>query len=299
MSNSETNQKIETIEIDKIHILNPRIRNQKKFADIVANIKVVGLKRPITVTRSFSKHKGKDYDLVCGQGRIEALKACGQSHIPAIIIDEPEEMVLLKSLVENLARRQHRPLDHLTSIKGLVNKGYGPKLISQKTGLAEAYTKDIVHLLKKGEERLLVAVEAKHLPMNVAIQIANSPADEQGALQEAYEKNELRGEKLKIVQNLLERRRVRGKEAYDERGRIKSSDKRKNLSGQDVMKIYQKEVDRKQMVTRKAALVNQQMVFITQAMRQLCGEDHFITLLRAEGLTTMPAPLANLLQSSQ
>jgi len=65
------------------------------------------------------------------------------------------------------------------------------------------------------------------------------------------------------------------------------------------MKIYQKEVDRKQMVTRKAALVNQQMVFITQAMRQLCGEDHFITLLRAEGLTTMPAPLANLLQSSQ
>lgn len=67
-----------------------------------------------------------------------------------------------------------------------------------------------------------------------------------------------RGEKLKIVQNLLERRRARGKEAYDERGRVKSNGKRKNLSGQDVMKIYQKEVDRKQMITRKAAMVSQQ-----------------------------------------
>ena len=291
-----SNAKIQSIEIERIHILNPRARNQQVFANIVENIKRVGLKRPITVARSKSRAvSGKDYDLVCGQGRIEALKACGQTHIPAIIIDEPEEMILLKSLVENLARRQHRPLDHLKSIKALINKGYGPKIISQKTGLGEAYTKDIVHLLKNGEERLVVAVEAKHLPINVAIQIASSPANEQGALQEAYENNELRGEKLKIVQQLLERRRTRGKAAYDFQGRIRSDRKRRQLSGQDVIKIYQKEVDRKQMITRKANQINQQMLFVTQALKQLCLQDHFTTLLRAEGLTTMPKPLASLL----
>ena len=295
MTVNNTNTKIESIEIERIHILNPRSRNQQIFSDIVENIKRVGLKRPITVARSKSRIAGKDYDLVCGQGRIEALKACGQTHIPAIVIDEPEEMILLKSLVENLARRQHRPLDHLKSIKVLINKGYGPKIISQKTGLGEAYTKDIVHLLKNGEERLVVAVEAKHLPINVAIQIASSPANEQKALQEAYENNELRGEKLKIVQQLLESRRSRGKEAYDSRGRIRSDKKRKHLSGQDVIRIYQKEVDRKQMITRKANLISQQMLFISQALKQLCQQDHFTTLLRAEGLTTMPEALANLL----
>ena len=290
-----SNTKIESVEIERIHILNPRSRNQKVFSDIVENIKRVGLKRPITVARSKSRITGKDYDLVCGQGRIEALKACGQTHIPAIVIDEPEEMILLKSLVENLARRQHRPLDHLKSIKVLINSGYGPKVISQKTGLGEAYTKDIVQLLKNGEERLVVAVEAKHLPINVAIQIASSPKNEQKALQEAYENNELRGEKLKIVQQLLERRRIRGKEAHETRSRTKSENKRKHLSGQDVIRIYQKEVDRKQMITRKANQINQQMLFITQALKQLCEQDHFTTLLRAEGLTTMPKPLADLL----
>lgn len=287
--------KIVSIEIAKIHILNPRARNQKIFNDIVENIKKVGLKRPITVTPSRARISGKDYDLVCGQGRIEALLACGQTTIPAIIVHESEETVLLKSLVENLARRQHRPLDHLRSIKVLISKGYGARLISEKTGLGEGYTKYIVQLLKKGEDRLVVAVEAGHLPINVAIQIANSPADEQGALQEAYENNQLRGEKLKTVQHLLERRRRWGKDADDSRNRKPSLAPRKAMSGEDVMKIYQKEVDRKQMITRKANQINRQMQFITEALKRLCNEDHFITLLRAEKLTTMPEPLAGLI----
>jgi hypothetical protein len=37
------------------------------------------------------------------------------------------------------------------------------------------------------------------------------------------------------------------------------------------------------------------MLFISQALKQLCQQDHFTTLLRAEGLTTMPEALANLL----
>lgn len=294
MTKSRENSKIVSIEIDKIRILNPRVRNQKIFAEIVENIKKVGLKRPVTVTLTRSRKSDIDYDLVCGQGRIEALKACSQTHIPAIIIDEPEEMVLLKSLVENLARRKHRPIDHLSGIKALIDKGYGAKVISQKTGLGESYTKYIVQLLKQGEDRLLMAVEAGHLPINVAIQIATSPANEQRALQDAYETGELKGEKLKIVQQLLDRRRRRGKEWYDSRNRPQPINKKKPLSGQDVMKIYQKEVDRKQMITRKANQISQQMIFVTAALKALCSDDHFITLLRAENLMTMPKPLANL-----
>lgn len=111
------NTKIHSIEINKIHILNPRVRNQKVFMDMVENIKKVGLKRPITVMPSKSKVMNKSYDLVCGQGRIEALQLCGQTHIPAIIINDSENIALLKGLVENLARRQHQPLERLAGIK--------------------------------------------------------------------------------------------------------------------------------------------------------------------------------------
>ena len=95
---------IKLIPIEKVNILNPRVRNQKVFHDIATNMTQVGLKRPITVTPCRSGAVGKDYDLICGQGRIEAFMACGQTHIPAIIIDASEEQALIMSLVENLDR---------------------------------------------------------------------------------------------------------------------------------------------------------------------------------------------------
>ena len=39
----------ELIAVDAITVVNPRIRNQKVFDEIVANIAELGLKRPITV----------------------------------------------------------------------------------------------------------------------------------------------------------------------------------------------------------------------------------------------------------
>lgn len=79
-----TTQQIHMIPIEQIHILNPRARNKRVFHDMKDNITQVGLKRPITVTRSHNSAHGKTYDLVCGQGRLEAFLSCNQTHIPAI-----------------------------------------------------------------------------------------------------------------------------------------------------------------------------------------------------------------------
>jgi len=47
-SNSDT---IELIPIERITVINPRVRNKKIFKEIVSNIAELGLKRPVTVTR--------------------------------------------------------------------------------------------------------------------------------------------------------------------------------------------------------------------------------------------------------
>lgn len=297
MTKKNRNAKIKMIPIDRINILNPRVRSQKVFLDIAENITKVGLKRPITVTCSSSSEDGKDYDLVCGQGCIEAFQECGQTQIPAIVIDASEEEALIMSLVENLARRQHRSLDLLHGIEVLQQKGYDAKTIAKKTGLTEGYAKAVLDLLEQGEERLLAAVEAGHLPVSVAVSIANSPEDEQKALQEAYENNELRGSKLKLAKKLLETRKSRGKSIRHQSGKGGRNRKSASISAQDVMKIYQKEVDRKRLLTHKANAVSGRMLFITEALRRLYKDENFTTLLRAEGLTTMPKQLSELMEA--
>lgn len=285
---------IKMIQIDRINILNPRARNQKIFHDIAVNITQVGLKRPITVTPCRSNAQDKDYDLICGQGRLEAFLACGQKEIPAIVIDASEEQALIMSLVENLARRQHRASDLLHGIEVLQKNGYNGKTIAEKTGLSLDYVNGLLNLMAKGEERLLTAVETGQMPIALAVRIAENPEDEQRALREAYESKQLRGNRLLMAKRLIDTRRRRGKTFSDESGRkrVKSDIV---ITSQSVLKVYQREVDRKRLLTRKADVVNNRLLFITEALRQLLEEDSFKNLLRAEGLTTLPKPLAALM----
>jgi ParB family chromosome partitioning protein len=106
-------KRVKTIRIDQIRFLNPRFRNRRNFQEIVQSIANVGLKRPITVSPRKSETDSASYDLVCGQGRIEAFIQLGQTEIPAIVIEAEESDCLVMSLVENCARRQHRAIDLL------------------------------------------------------------------------------------------------------------------------------------------------------------------------------------------
>jgi len=295
MKKGTRDAKIQMIPIERINILNPRVRNKKIFSDITDNIAEVGLKRPITVTRCQSGADGKDYDLVCGQGRLEAFIECGQVEIPAIIIDVNEEQALIMSLVENLARRQHRAMDLLQCLEIMKKKGHDPKTISAKTGLSVEYVSAILGLLAKGEERLIAAVESGKIPLSVAVSISQSTGDDQRILQDAYEKKFLRGKKLLAAQKLLEIRRRQGKSLRSNRPSRATSGKGEKVSAEDLLRVYQKEVDRKRSLTRKAEQVNNSLLFVIAALRQLLQEDHFNVLLRAEGLSTMPKQLVTLI----
>jgi len=296
MSKAGRASQVKMIPIDRINVLNPRARNQKVFYDIASNITQVGLKRPITVTACRSGAADKDYDLICGQGRIEAFVACGQTHIPALIIDANEEQALIMSLVENLARRQHRAMDLLQGVEILQKQGYDGRTIAEKTGLTYEYVKGILNLMERGEERLLAAVESGHMPISLAIKVAEAPDNDQRALQEAYETKQLRGTRLLLAKRLIESRKRRGKTFAGARPNHRGGPD-KALSARDILKVYQREVDRKQVLTRKADMVNNRLMFITEALRQLLGDNNFSNLLRAEGLTTLPKPLASLMDA--
>src|SRR5271169_5694739 len=99
---------IQMIPVNAVDVVNPRSRNRRVFSELVASIAHLGLKKPITVS---AKNGGASYDLVCGQGRLEAFIALGQAEIPAVVIESSEEDCYVMSLVENLARRHPSPLE--------------------------------------------------------------------------------------------------------------------------------------------------------------------------------------------
>jgi ParB family chromosome partitioning protein len=114
---------VEMIPIDRITVLNPRVRNKKIFRQIISNIAQLGLEKTITVTLREADDVPR-YELVCGQGRLEAYQALGQQVIPALVVSADTEDCMVMSLVENLARRQHRAIDLLHDIEGLKKRGY-------------------------------------------------------------------------------------------------------------------------------------------------------------------------------
>lgn len=285
-------QLIELIPIDRITVVNPRVRNKKVFKEIVANIAQVGLKKPITVTQRDDSDEPQ-YDLVCGQGRLEAYQALGETEIPALIVDAGTEDSAVMSLVENFARRQHRAIDLLHDIQGLKTRGYDEPEIARKTGLSLEYVKAVIGLLENGEHRLLRGVESGHVPVSVAVEIAGAAdADIQDILQHAYEKKLLRGRKLMTAKRLIEQRRRRGKGF---RGGVQT--RQQPVSSASLIRAYREDVDRKRVLIRKANTTRDRLIFVTEAMRKLFAEENFITLLRAEGLDTLPKNLASRIQA--
>jgi ParB family chromosome partitioning protein len=287
---------VEMIPINQINVLNPRSRNKIVFQSIVSNISNLGLKKPITVARRAEPTDDKSYDLVCGQGRLEAFVALGQAEIPAIVRDASKEECFLMSLVENIARRQHRPLELLHEISNLKSRGYSTTEIAKKIDVAKSYIGGIVHLLKNGEERLLYAVEKGRIPLSVAMQIAN--ADEDGiqrALCQAYEDKTLRGRKLLTVRRIIELRKANGK-------RVNQGVRRRNdrvQSAEALVRIYRQEADRQKLFVKKAQITEHRLLLIVSALKNFFRDENFLTLLRAEGLDTLPGYLAERIQIAE
>ncbi|MBT0651962.1 ParB/RepB/Spo0J family partition protein [Geomobilimonas luticola] len=282
---------IALISIEDIHILNPRVRNQIIAEEIRQNIRSIGLKRPITVAPRKDAKNGKKYDLVCGQGRIEAFIAAGETEIPAVIREVSEEDAHIMSLVENIARRNNSALELLQSIKYLKGQGYADDSIAAKTNLGRDYIRGIIRLLEEGEEYLVNAVEKGRIPLYQALNIAaEDDAAVQTALTEAYESGALTGKKLVIVQKIISRRKHYGK------GLSAPQREKANLSAEDLIAAYENGAREKKRLLAQSNYIKDVLDYTAMAMRQLLNDVHFTNQLKAVGMNEIPLHVTDLLK---
>jgi ParB family chromosome partitioning protein len=280
-------RKIESIPISSIAVLNSRVRSKPRFKELTTSIAKLGLKKPITVS---NHNRAGPYELVCGEGRIEAFAILGQTEIPAIVVDAPTEDCLLMSLVENIARRRHSPIELLSEI-GRLAKHYGNSEIAVKLDLEPEHVRAVAYLLKHGEDQLLSAVERGMVPPTLATEIARAKSPQlQGSLLEAYASERHTSKKIAMMRKLVERR-VRKAETE------RRSDEQINSAA--LVRAYRQESDRQTLMARKAELAQARLVFIVNALGALLRERMFVTLLRAGGLDKLPLPILRRISSSK
>ncbi len=286
----EPDQEVRAIPIDDITVLNPRVRSKKIFNEIVTSIANLGLKKPITVS---SRGQGSGYNLVCGQGRLEAFKVLGETRIPAIVVDASVEDCFIMSLVENLARRRPSSLEFVREIGALQERGYSITEIATKTDLSEEYVYAICYLLQHGEERLLAGLEKGIIPPNIAMEIARAKDGEvQEALAEAYERKTIPGNQIVAIRRIVVQRNLVGKTIHS----VSRKRSKRRLTAAALVGAYRKETQRQKALVKSATLAQSRLLFVVNALRRLLADEHFVTLLRAESMSTIPQPLAERLE---
>jgi ParB family chromosome partitioning protein len=292
----DTPETVTLVPIDRIEVLNSRDRNMKVFEEIVENIRTIGLKKPITVAERIGDDGEQKYMLVCGEGRMNAFRILGETHIPALVIHVSDEDAFIMSLAENIARHGYRPLAILADIEALRKRGYSAEIIIQKTGLSAKYVKDIVFLLDQGEQRLIEGVQRGTIPLTTALEIAraNDSTDNLGdMLREAYESGQLKGRQIIEAKLLIEKRQELGPGS-------RSADQIKPpTSSYSLVRTYQKEVDRQRKMVLKAEHAHQRLLLVVQGLRKLFADENFVNLLRAEGLDNLPKYLAERITATQ
>ena len=296
MTDTDDTIAIEMIPIARIAVLNPRERDAGKFAEIVASIELVGLKQPIKVSRTRGADGEVAYNLVCGQGRMEAFLKLGQTEIPAIVTDLSEQDSLVESLVENIARRPPPPGELFRVIGELAKLGYSIREIGAKIGYSPTHVQRLQRLLIAGEERLLIAVEKGTMPLRVAIAISEAE-DERGqdVLLDAYEKGELTLRQMQAARRTVDRRQRYGKRQKAAHANRKSAAKPAEAITRELKEAMKNHTQ----LLKRADDAAKQLQTLVDGLSLLMSQHHFRAVLRGEGLQTMPAPLARLLESQE
>ena len=278
-------RKIAAVPITAIKTLESRARNRSRFKELVRSIERQGLKKPIAVC----KRDTGLYDLVCGEARMDAFSKLGQQEVPVILTDASVEDCILMRLIENFARRRHKSLELVSEI-GRLAKHYLVPEIAAKLDLGQEYVGAVVYLLKKGEGRLISAVDRGIVPLTLAVEIARAKSPKlQGALLESYINEHHTSRQITKLRKLVEQRH---------RGAMKAQFADEKINSASLVHAYRQETSRQEVMARQADLAHARLVFIVNGLKTLLGERMFMSLLRTELMDKLPLPLLTRLSSA-
>lgn len=117
--------------------------------ELAESIRKSGVVQPIIVR----KNNLDEYEIIAGERRWRAVKMCGFTEIPAIIMDLDDQRAMEIALVENVQRQNLLPLEEADGYKRLVdNFGYTQEELSKVIGKSRSQIANLMRLLHLPDE---------------------------------------------------------------------------------------------------------------------------------------------------
>ncbi|MBI3837381.1 MAG: hypothetical protein HY288_05550 [Planctomycetia bacterium] len=223
---------IRQIPAEEIKFFVRRARPGAAYARLKKSIVEIGLKTPIGV-RDISERPAKErrrpnggvykYELVYGQGRLQAFRDLGIDRIPGVIVDVGEEEIVGRFLAENMMRRKlnwkdkARLVEYDTEVNGL-----SIDEVSERYCITPSHAKKYLRVLKGASERVLRMADENAFDMNTAEKLSTLPKDDQDLVVEVLDDQQL--DKSAVMHLVDEASRLRKK------GRVTKSDLARSIS---------------------------------------------------------------------
>ena len=271
--------------IQDIDVINPRQRDKERFEEIVESIGRVGLLKPILVNSRYFEEKGK-YELLCGEGRLLGCKKLGHEKILAEVISCFRKTGYVVSLVENMARKRYTTIELARLLYNLHEKGANVEKLSKITNRSPSFITQYLRLMKKGEERLIKAVEENRLPISIAARIATAPDEKvQDILMEAIEQKLMSGNDVHRVRKLIEAR-MAGKKKLKRKDKKKGDSKTEiAVSLNELKKDFRTTIKKQEEYIQKCKRLENTVSLLQGFIEALLKDKSFKKLIISEGIT--------------
>jgi len=279
-------RQIQEIPINRIQIINPRERDPAQFSENVASIKRLGLKRPVVVNNRYLSETGK-YELVCGQGRLEAVTQLGWESIPSLMVNVDRPTALLMSIAENAARQTPSPIWFAKMVKTMHDSCMTVAEIGEVLGKSEDAIYGYLKLINEGEDILLSAVEQGRVSVSVAIEISRvQDQEQQRLLLEGYEKGEFNIREMNAVRKLLDMRNRFGKTVSTTRNNSKPTKPIRTL--EELREEIKRTLAKQEEFVQKSQRAENRLVILSDGFRRLRDDPDWTALIEGAGLTDFP-----------
>ena len=271
------------IPVSSIVVVSSRKRDQKRFDDNIRSIDTVGLYKPIIVNSRIYKTT-KQYELICGEGRLLAYKRLGKKRIRAEIVNVPESTAQLMTLGENIARNAPNAVEAARALQQMRDDGVTHSELSAISGHSENYLYRLLKLIDHGEERLIKGVEEGRLPINFAAQVAGAPNENvQDLLIDALENGVIGTKHVNSVLKVINERIL---DKQDESGAVRKEVAEWNVGR--LRKEIQQVTKEREQFSRQAKIGMNRVACAVMMLKKLTENPEFVASARRENLPDLP-----------
>ena len=271
------------IPVGSIVVVSSRKRDQKRFDDNIRSIDTVGLYKPIIVNGRIYKTT-KQYELICGEGRLLAYKRLGKKRIRAEIVNVPESTAQLMTLGENIARNAPNAVEAARALQQMRDDGVTHSELSAISGHSENYLYRLLKLIDHGEERLIKGVEEGRLPINFAAQVAGAPNESiQDLLIDALENGVIGTKHVNSVLKVINDRILDKQE--------EAETTRKEVAEWNVGRLrkeIQQVTKEREQFSRQAKIGMNRVACAVMVLKKLTENPEFVACARRENLPDFP-----------